>query len=504
MFLDLINYLINEEVMTKTRVSISMFKVLIIFGLWGRAVEAASSCIPSGDQNSINNALVHNGDVATLCPNSKFLLSAPVKFTAPNQSIITMGAPIDNSRAILRVNGAAQATAINAIGRSGIKIMNIIVDGSRPALGRLASGAALIEIGGYASGQVVRNVHAYEPRGWSTLHIFEGDVASKHVCSEAQILNNQIGPAGQPNKEWADGISLACTKSLVSNNIITDATDGGIVIFGAPGSTIQNNTVRSLSRVLLGGINMVDYSPYSGNFNGTVVSGNIIDSGLSGGFIKIGIAIGPEVWGGVAHAGPVVGGKVVNNILKGNNFAYGIAVNGAQNFTVQSNQLFNHPIFDGLMKSCPAGNHPPNEFTVNYANSTGIYTGFTSGKIESGVCTSPKFSFKVGEFKALTNKPIQLGDLMYVIMQSDANFVIYGAPGQALWSTKTRGATNCSSGQCRAVFQTDGNFVLYNGDIPFWASHTENQGGQQIKFSPTSPWLQITSAAGVAFQADTY
>lgn len=41
----------------------------------------------------------------------------------------------------------------------------------------------------------------------------------------------------------ADGISLACLNSVVSNNIITDATDGAIVIFSSEGNQVVNNTI---------------------------------------------------------------------------------------------------------------------------------------------------------------------------------------------------------------------------------------------------------------------
>lgn len=65
----------------------------------------------------------------------------------------------------------------------------------------------------------------------------------------------------------ADGISLACQDSLVERNvsvlirpygsthaqIVTDATDGGIVIFGSAGSEIRDNHIYSRSRVNLGG-----------------------------------------------------------------------------------------------------------------------------------------------------------------------------------------------------------------------------------------------------------
>lgn len=83
-------------------------------------------------------------------------------------------------------------------------------------------------------------VHSYDPRSWSCLHIAEGPF----TCSGVVIQNNDIGPCGTDTfQEWADGISLSCSNSIVRNNVISDATDGGIVVFGAPGSLIQNNTI---------------------------------------------------------------------------------------------------------------------------------------------------------------------------------------------------------------------------------------------------------------------
>ena len=59
---------------------------------------------------------------------------------------------------------------------------------------------------------------------------------------------------------WADGISLSCASSLVQGNTVTDATDGGIVIFGSPGSTITGNTITASTQTLMGGINIVGAS----------------------------------------------------------------------------------------------------------------------------------------------------------------------------------------------------------------------------------------------------
>lgn len=67
----------------------------------------------------------------------------------------------------------------------------------------------------------------------------------------------------------------------MQNNVVTGATDGGIVIFGSPGSWIHNNTIVNEGAMQLGGINMVDWSPWSGDFTGTIVENNSILGGFA-------------------------------------------------------------------------------------------------------------------------------------------------------------------------------------------------------------------------------
>ncbi|HEY0797893.1 MAG TPA: right-handed parallel beta-helix repeat-containing protein, partial [Candidatus Baltobacteraceae bacterium] len=170
----------------------------------------------------------------------------------------------------------------------------------------------------------------------STIHIVEGAVTNNvPQCQHAIISNNTVGPAGTPDGHWADGISLSCGNSTVSGNQITDATDGAIVVFGAPGSLIENNMVIASTRNLLGGINMVDYAPVNGNYSGTVVTNNTIDA--QGALIKVGLAMGPEVWWCQSPAEINTGGTVTNNILEGAHMGYGYAVSGVSNWTVTGN-----------------------------------------------------------------------------------------------------------------------------------------------------------------------
>jgi hypothetical protein len=75
-------------------------------------------------------------------------------------------------------------------------------------------------------------------------------------------------------------------------------------------------------------------------------------------------------------------------------------------------------------------------------------------------------------------------------MQGDGNLVLYEHGGTAVWDTGT-GGQNCGTGQCVAVFQADGNLVVYNGSTPLWGSGTSGNPGAQLLLSAQSPQLEI-------------
>ena len=345
----------------------------------GSGVASAATCISSGSETAINAALVGSGAQAVLCPNAVFTLNNSITFTAPNQQVYTQGLPTDSTRAVLRLGSGSVTTAINGNGQSGIVIENIQVDGNIAATGKL-DGGALIEIGGAGSNQTVQDINAHDTRSWSTLHIIEGAVTNSiPQCQSAKIVDNTIGPAGYPSPggAWADGISLACGNSLVQGNTVVDATDGGIVVFGAPGSTIQNNTVIAKTRQLLGGINMVDYAPMNGNYTGTKVQNNVIDAQSA--FIKVGLAMGPQAWS--CTTGTNYGATVTGNTLQGGDMGYGYAVNGVSSWTVTGNvdnaQHVGTPGSGcGGLPSAPAG------FQYQMATSSTLQSQFQPGSLE--------------------------------------------------------------------------------------------------------------------------
>ncbi|KDE04232.1 hypothetical protein MVLG_05331 [Microbotryum lychnidis-dioicae p1A1 Lamole] len=289
----------------------------------------AKNCLDSSTNDTVINSLLkctfaalpYGGPNTTvyLCPSAVIPLNCPIYFTDKGQGLSTRGAPIDSTRrATIVVKGNTQSTAVygTKVGSAGCILSNIQIEGSRPTLGWMNGGQALIEMGGTKS-----LATSFPTSALSNL----ADEGTNNACFGAKVLNSQIGPAGPhapsgasqccrrnhhpnnkhhnlkrdsagtyPSGQWADGISLACPGSILQGNTITDATDGGIVIFQAPASLVTNNRIVTDDRQLLGGINAVDFPPHYGKFTGNQVTNNVLDARNS--MMKIGIAIGPLSW----------------------------------------------------------------------------------------------------------------------------------------------------------------------------------------------------------------
>jgi hypothetical protein len=247
------------------------------------------------------------------------------------------------------------------------------------------------------------------------MHFIEGRVTNNMPeCQGGQILNNQIGPAGTATPDaagvWADGISLACGGSLVQGNTITDATDGAIVVFGAPGSTVQNNTIIAKNQLLLGGINMVDYAPMNGNYTGTVVTHNTINA-LSA-FIKMGIAQGQQAWN--CLTGTNYGATVTDNTLEGQYMGYGFAVDGVSNWTVTGNVDNSRHVGTQTAGGCfgsPRASQPAG-YQVESATSSNLQPEFTSGVLTNalGTLNSPPITAPSGPTLTASTSNVSFGN----------------------------------------------------------------------------------------------
>nr|CRX79286.1 hypothetical protein ls5931a1_00080 [Leucosporidium scottii] len=393
--------------------------------LVGRDLEeraGAPNCLDSTATDVTINSLFHYGGAGTvvfLCPGAKIFLTHSIFFTAPNQVLATRGEspnvsrsffraqpteislagyPTLETRALLVVSGDQQSTAIYGACRecSGVKLQNVQINGQRDVLGRIPTGLALIEMGGSTSGQVITRVKAWEGRGWSILHSIEGDANS---CTGMTISNNEIGPSGQaPDTgaqfekrgditpgQWADGISHACRNSVVQYNTITDTTDGGIVIFGAPGSTISHNVITAKTRQALGGINMVDWSPFKGSFEGTIVENNVLSAESS--FTKLGIAMGGMSWGSDNRtASRTSGGIVRNNLFTSGPtgfFGFAISVAGHLSVNVYGNDATTANFGGNPSSSCIPNVLPPSPRAFVYDRWT------TGGSLQPQFTSAP-------------------------------------------------------------------------------------------------------------------
>ncbi|TDL29398.1 hypothetical protein BD410DRAFT_779798 [Rickenella mellea] len=329
-------------------------------------------CVNPNPDNTLtdrlNTALNSSGPgyVLSLCPNTEYIILAPIHFAFPGQEMSTLGYPTGEARAVLTVqgpvrNGTGHTTAVDGTCANcdGVRLRNIQVNGTRKGASP-TTGGANIEMGGSNANQLIEYVHSFDPRSWSCLHVAEGSLS----CTNVTVQNNDIGPCGSDmSKQWADGISFSCRNGVVRNNLLNNPTDGGIVLFGSPGTLVENNTIWVENRTMLGGINMVDHEPFNGDYTGVIVRDNLIMGGFATNppttedgylgynkynvMIKIGIAIGPRTWFGDEFGANVsMSGTVENNELSGA-FGYGIAISSARNFTIQKNFLTRNTAFIG-------------------------------------------------------------------------------------------------------------------------------------------------------------
>jgi hypothetical protein len=104
---------------------------------------ASAACISSGDQSTINNALSSGGagTIVQLCAGVTIEITGTISFTAENQEISTAGYPTGSTRALIQIaTGNSVSTLISGAGLSGIRILNIQVDGNRPNAGYINGG----------------------------------------------------------------------------------------------------------------------------------------------------------------------------------------------------------------------------------------------------------------------------------------------------------------------------------------------------------------------------
>ncbi|KAE8547711.1 hypothetical protein EYB25_009504 [Talaromyces marneffei] len=495
----------------------SKFQAFALFHLLGFA---GAACLSSGDQTTINSLFSSGGagTVVQLCAGTTISVTATITFTANNQELSTSGYPTDDARAIIQpTSGSNVSMLLRGYGFDGLRVKNIQFDGLRPSLGLVEDGGATIELGQASNGIEISNIMSQNSRAWSCLHLIQGGADTP--CTNVTISNNKIGPCGNEGHnsagvpQWADGISFACRDSLIENNYIEGSTDGGIVLFGAPGTTVQGNTIiSSTTDSGFGAINMVDYL-YDGSYANVVVTNNTI---IGQKMFNTGIAIGAFAWSfndDVFLQGPAT---VTNNLISGN-IPFAIGVNGwTGGLTVTGNDV------SGV--NSPSSNYSDANLCVTatrdlwkqsshlayyptgLTGTRNLQSGFVvaDGNSTNFICTTPSLPtsicYGLNELAAVPNTVLaNLHNSIITQYQGDNNIVTYNtSTGDyvAVWSSgHTSTVCESDASACSCNFQGDGNWVTYVSGAPQFATHTEN-AGKLLTFLNKSPWIQITNSAG--------
>jgi hypothetical protein len=325
--------------------------LLITLTLFILPSTAASNCLRFADHNSINQAFIDGGPGhrVLLCPSKTYRISGTIVFTAADQELSTYSSPTGSDRARIIVSGDISTLIQGDCRRCArIGISNLIIDGGRDKLGRIidsSESAGLIVLGGN-EGQAVRNCLIKNPRGFTGIHIREGD---KMSCTGAVIEKNEFGPIGEeydaakdgPDPEnsplgrpLADGISIACRDSFVRDNTFIDNTDAAIVVYCSPGTLVQSNRITAKTLSAMAGILLVDATPFDGDYTGTMVRSNIIDAASR--MIRVGIGIGPPAWSDDIDS-VLSGGSVIGNGIRGSYMGYGMTAAGLKGWTITDN-----------------------------------------------------------------------------------------------------------------------------------------------------------------------
>ncbi|KAG8930962.1 hypothetical protein FRC01_002011 [Tulasnella sp. 417] len=296
--------------------------------------------------------------VLYLPPRTRWAVKETI-YLQPHQELATMGYPEDGKEiAWLEAEESCDGHMLSGANKPGVRIRNIGFDGGMEKYGPSKDREAMIKLGDLRGlDQVIDRCILRHPRGWSCLQVFEGG-------EDVRITNNRVGPAGYDEHVmgegyWADGISYAGLNGLVAGNSVTDTTDGGIVIFGAPGTLVTSNTVVTRTRMASGAINLVDHLPYGGNYVGTSVVHNTIR--MEGSFLGIGVAQGPSVWwlpkpneAPVYNHGAVVRFNLITAAPNTtSSVGYGFAASDVDNWICTDNEVSTNVVFTGDTSRMP-------------------------------------------------------------------------------------------------------------------------------------------------------
>lgn len=333
---------------------VKIFSVLL--GILSATLAQAEEVVAQNFEELL--AAVKTGSDVALAKSKVYEVTETIFLQKDGQKIYTKDPERISEYAILKITNPKCGQIINSNSRSNILIEKIILDGNRYMLPPFSGkGEEMVLFGGESKNQTMRNCILVNTRTWSSFKMGEETISPK--IENTIIFGSGVDSRGNGKTEkelpfkWGDGITCAAKDAIISNNIIIDATDVGVVLFGAPGASVKNNVIASISRECLGGINIVDgLYCYELDKIETMLEGpdatrkydysvdvqhNLIDA--RGARIHVSVPMGACVWKPRSIPDKLfVGGKVKYNEISGNASAYGFVISDVDKFEVLENK----------------------------------------------------------------------------------------------------------------------------------------------------------------------
>ncbi|EMI58227.1 FG-GAP repeat domain-containing protein [Rhodopirellula sallentina] len=292
--------------------------------------------------------------------------SGPLFAVAHQQVFETFDAQMLDEFAVFQCRGMKSHTLVSVQGKSSTLVQNLVGNGcrydvsARNVADGFRFGGAHFGGGGNGSHQRFRRLYVLNSICQSAIKILEARSTLRNTHFGNRVEDCVVFGAGVDargngrnpniNTKWADAIGLTHRKTEILNNLVIDGTDVGIVVFTAPDSVLKDNVVAAISRASLGGINLLDclfFEQYGletredgrklYEFN-TLVQNNYLDA--RGARIDIGIPVGGRTWfppKKISVSNPS-GCRLIDNVLDGKAFAYGIVLANGCNVIAQGNQ----------------------------------------------------------------------------------------------------------------------------------------------------------------------
>jgi len=323
-----------------------------MFGL----VLLAAACFGAVKPGDDLQAVLDRGEDLVLERGRVYNITRTLRYKKPGQKIYTENAKIPSDCATLRLADKKLMMLVFGGGVKDVVLEHVICDGNRYELSTVPKPPVggggqppMIQFGGIGGdGATVRECVFMSTRTWSTLKFHEGAAGCR--VENCIFLGAGVDPRGNGREKhevpfnWGDAISCAARDSLIRNNLIIDPTDVGVVLYGAPGTIVEDNVVAAISRESLGGINMVDPIEYYklneentlSDYRGVKVRNNLVDA--FGARIHLGFPAGAVPWAPKNAGKILVGGEITGNTMAGGAGGYGFVAHGLKDWKITGNK----------------------------------------------------------------------------------------------------------------------------------------------------------------------